>query len=774
MLFNTYLNYNLMKLKINFSFIMSSKLKLIKTLVKRSFALFALIFLIHPAFSQLPTAQQVASQMKVGWNLGNTLEAICSETAWGNPAATQTLINSVKAAGFNTVRIPVSWDCHSSNNVIDAAWIARVKTVVDYCITANMYVIINIHWDNGWLENNVTTSAQASVNVKQQAYWSQIANYFKAYDQRVLFASANEPNVSDATGMSVLLSYHQTFINAVRATGGNNSSRTLIIQGPSTDIEKTNNLMNTMPTDQIASRLMVEVHYYTPWNFCGMTADESWGSMFYYWGNGYHSTTETSRNATWGEESDVERYFGYMKTKFVDKGIPVIIGEFGAIKRSNPSDLSLHLSSRQYYNKYIVSSAMAKGMVPIYWDNGASDFGLFNRSTGAITDQGVVTAIMQGAGGTTIPVTGVSVSPTSASVAVNATTQITATVSPSNATNKTVTWSSSNTGVATVSSTGLVRGVAAGSATITVRTADGGRTATCAVTVTSSGCTPTTITPYVQVNGGSWQQTSSVTVSSGATVKFGPQPVSGGSWSWTGCGTSGTSREQTIYPTSSCTATATYTNASGCKSTQNFNVTVGSSSTYIIVVRARGTSGSESIGLTVGGTQVASWTLTTSLANYSVSTSLGGVINVQFTNDAGGRDVQVDYITVAGATRQAESQATNTGVWQNSRCGGSYSEWLHCNGYISFAAYKSTGEQGDEINRYSEISIYPNPSEGYFEVTGIDEGILQIYNLEGRCLFTKQIDSWKTNVDPQLEAGMYVIKIITPDGKAETRKLIME
>jgi len=177
------------------------------------------LFMSICSFSQLPTATEVASQMKVGWNLGNTLEAICGETAWGNPAATQTLINSVKAAGFNTVRIPVAWDCHSTNNVIDATWMARVKTVVDYCISANMYVILNIHWDNGWLENNVTTSAQSAVNVKQQAYWTQIANTFKTYDQHVLFASANEPNVSDATGMTVLLSYHQTFINAVRATG---------------------------------------------------------------------------------------------------------------------------------------------------------------------------------------------------------------------------------------------------------------------------------------------------------------------------------------------------------------------------------------------------------------------------------------------------------------------------------------------------------------------------------------------------------------------------
>src|SRR5688572_1175917 len=126
------------------------------------------------AWAQLPTAPQVASQMKVGWNLGNTLEAICGENAWGNPNATQSLINSVKAAGFNTVRIPVAWDCHTTNGVIDPNWLARVKTVVDYCINSNLYVIINIHWDGGWLDAHINAQDQASVNAKQNNYWTQI------------------------------------------------------------------------------------------------------------------------------------------------------------------------------------------------------------------------------------------------------------------------------------------------------------------------------------------------------------------------------------------------------------------------------------------------------------------------------------------------------------------------------------------------------------------------------------------------------------------------
>jgi len=367
--------------------------------MKRSITLLAFGLLMSvTVLAQLPTATEVASKMTIGCNIGNTLEVPGGETGWGNPMVSQKFVDGMKAAGFNTVRIPCSWDSHAnaSTHVIAPAWLARVKEVVDYCLKDSMYAIINTHWDSGWLENNVTTTAQASVNVKQKAYWTQIANYFKDYDEHLLFASANEPNVSDATGMTVLLSYHQTFVDAVRATGGNNSSRVLVIQGPSTDIATTNKLMSKMPTDPLANRMIAEIHYYTPWNFCGMEKDETWGKMFYYWGKGYHSTTDVTRNATWGEESDVDKNFGLMKTQFVDKGIPVIIGEFGAMKRTNltGTNLALHLASRQYYYKYVVNSAIKKGLIPFCWDTGA----LFNRNTGAVSDPNTLNGIMLGAG----------------------------------------------------------------------------------------------------------------------------------------------------------------------------------------------------------------------------------------------------------------------------------------------------------------------------------------------------------------------------------------
>lgn len=352
--------------------------------------------------TELPTASTIAGQMKVGWNLGNTLEAIGGETAWGNPKATQEFINGVKAAGFNAVRIPCAWDAHATDGVIDTEWMARVKEVVDYCIAADLYVVLNIHWDNGWLEKHCTEADKDAVNVKQKNYWTQIAATFRDYDEHLLFASANEPDVSDAAGMSVLLSYHQTFVDTVRASGGNNASRTLIVQGPATDIEKTNTLMNALPEDTIENRLMVEVHFYTPYQFCLMTKDADWGKMFYYWGKDHHSSTDATRNATWGEETNVDTLFEQMKTKFVDKGIPVIIGEFGAMKRSLSGDnLTQHLASRVHYYQYCAEAAANRGIILFPWDAGLpyadNTMGLFDRDTGKVVDQDVVDAVVSAA-----------------------------------------------------------------------------------------------------------------------------------------------------------------------------------------------------------------------------------------------------------------------------------------------------------------------------------------------------------------------------------------
>ncbi len=354
-------------------------------------AIVCLLILQVGAFAQLPTPAY-------GWNLGDTLEPPCGEGCWGPPAS-QALINGVANAGFNTIRIPCAWDSHANQSTyqIDPVYLARVKQVVDWCLATNLYVIINDHWDDGWLENNIGTSVDPTINAKMNSYWSQIATNFAGYNNHLLFAGANEPNVSTAAQMSTLMTYYNTFISAVRGTGGSNTSRWLVVQGPSTDIDTTYNLMNTLPADPTPGRLMVEVHYYSPWNFCGLTSDQTWGNMFYFWGQAYHSTVDPSRNATWGEEDYLDAEFQKMTDQFVSQGIPVMIGEFGAMKRTTLSepDLDLHLASRTYFHKYVADSARSHGMSPFFWDTPGAGQSI-DWTTGAVYDPDNVTALTGG------------------------------------------------------------------------------------------------------------------------------------------------------------------------------------------------------------------------------------------------------------------------------------------------------------------------------------------------------------------------------------------
>jgi aryl-phospho-beta-D-glucosidase BglC (GH1 family) len=357
-----------------------------------------LVVLSAAARAQLPTPTY-------GWNLGNTLEPPSGEGTWG-PAATQAIINAVADSGFNTIRLPVAWDSHAnqSTHVIDPAWMARVKQVVDWCYAKNLTVIVNCHWDGGWLENNVTDTVNPTINAKMQSYWTQIATTFAAYDNRLLFAGANEPNCDTAAEWVTLRSYYNTFIGAVRATGGNNATRWLVIQGPNTNIDLTYDLVTTLPTDSATGRLAVEVHYY-PWRWTLMAEDAWWGKMFYFWGQGYHSPTMLDRNSTAEEEAYADEQFQKMATKFVSQGVPVILGEWGAMKRTGYPDLTgteldRHLASRTYYSKYITDKANALGLKPIWWDaggTGSNTMWLFDRSTAAVIDPDNLRALTGGA-----------------------------------------------------------------------------------------------------------------------------------------------------------------------------------------------------------------------------------------------------------------------------------------------------------------------------------------------------------------------------------------
>ena len=344
----------------------------------------------------LPTAKEVQAKMGMGFNVGNSMEVPNNPTLWGNPYPTQALLDSVKAAGFNTVRIPCAWDSHAPGGKITQSWLDSVKTVVDYAMRAGLYTILNIHHEGegGWFQSNIGTSVNSNIDTKMKNYWTQIANQFKNYNERLIFAGANEPgpnvNTWTAQHVSTLMHYYQTFIDAVRATGGNNETRTLIIQGLNTDIDKSvaNAPVSTFPKDKVEGRLMFEVHYYDPYQYTLMTSQQDWGASEpiqpqYYYGD-YQKAGEPKRNAgynAWAGSVDSKlagiehpkEQFAKMKTNYVDKGYPVIVGEFGANVRSpelSGSDLNLHKQGRVQWHKDVVAAAKQYGLTPILWDMG--------------------------------------------------------------------------------------------------------------------------------------------------------------------------------------------------------------------------------------------------------------------------------------------------------------------------------------------------------------------------------------------------------------------
>ena len=371
------------------------------------------------------TATEVAARMAPGWNLGNTMEAgnnannftnkggLNAETYWQDTKTTQSVIDYVKAQGFRSIRIPCAWVMghlsDAATYTIDAQWMARVKEIVDYSLNAGLYVVINQHWDGGWLENNIADKSKMAVNKTiLEAIWKQIANAFKDYDERLLFAGLNEPNAENQAATDNLLEYEQTFIDVVRQTGGNNEKRVLIVQGPSTNIDHTCNYMKTLPDDPAKQRLMVEVHYYAPWQFWGMEHDESWGKVFYYWGAGNH-VSGSQHNATWGEESYVEEELEKMKKQFGDKGIPVYIGEFGANWRTMPAgeNQEKHNSSIQTHYRVVVQKALEKGMIPVIWDTnyrGMPSMTIINRKNLSIYNQYMLDGIHEAMEAVGLPV----------------------------------------------------------------------------------------------------------------------------------------------------------------------------------------------------------------------------------------------------------------------------------------------------------------------------------------------------------------------------------
>ena len=373
-------------------------------MVKKYFPIltFFLIAVLLAVFSSCPTGgnpspriipldadvETFFTEMKIGWNLGNSLDAHNnlnpSETAWGNPTVTQALMTGVAARGFGAVRIPVTWGTKigsAPNYTIDAAYLDRVAAVVGYVTGAGMKAIINIHHDGAdsasWLSvktADLTGTTKTNMDAKFRAVWRQIAEKFEDAGNTLIFEAFNElhdgswgdGNTAQRNRINEL---NQIFVTTVREVGGKNTDRFLVIPGWVTRASVTVSSL-VLPTDPTPNRLIVTFHYYDPYDFTGSNTDAVWGSK--------------AKSNGWANESFVQSTFNSVKNKFYNNGIPVIIGEYGAQIKSNAA-------YRKYYMEYVTKYAHDCGFIPFYWDNagfgtGSEKFGLLDRSNGSAHD----------------------------------------------------------------------------------------------------------------------------------------------------------------------------------------------------------------------------------------------------------------------------------------------------------------------------------------------------------------------------------------------------
>ena len=347
------------------------------------------------------TALEATRLMGNGINLGNTMEAcdnnvgiktntpLSYETHWGQPKTTQAMIDGMKAAGFDTIRIPVAWmtnatHLYEGDYTIDADYMDRVEEVVRYARKAGMYVIINDHWDGGWYGMFGSESAETRA-LAMEAYkgmWQQIAERFRDYSDYLIFESANEElggrfdensplycsdsvvtYLTDDERYALTNEINQTFVDVVRATGGNNATRFLLIAGYSTDIDQTCDDRFQMPKDTVDSKLMVSVHYYDPWSYCGASSAVS--------------------ATKWGKVSDYEYLDQQLEkmTKFTEAGYGVVIGEYGALPCSDglkDNTLAYHTAFLDACTKYDLTNCL--------WDCS----GLYKRVSQTFADDDIL------------------------------------------------------------------------------------------------------------------------------------------------------------------------------------------------------------------------------------------------------------------------------------------------------------------------------------------------------------------------------------------------
>ncbi len=291
--------------------------------------------------------------MGVGWNLGNTLDAHDSETSWGNPYTTQDMIDIVAAKGFKTMRVPVTWQFHLGDGpdyFIESAWLDRVEQIVNYGLKNDMYVIINLHHDEEIIEPSYEKEAESTKILV--AIWKQVANRFIDYGNKLIFETLNEMRVEgsstewsggDTEGRTCINNFHAAAVAAIRATGGNNETRKIML---STYAASTNQAaMDALEIPEGDDNIIVAVHSYTPYAFC---------------------LKEEDPTTTWGTDSDkseVDALFKNIKTTFIDKGYPVVMGEWGSMNNDNDDQRTIHAA-------YYTAAALNVGVCPVVWDDG--------------------------------------------------------------------------------------------------------------------------------------------------------------------------------------------------------------------------------------------------------------------------------------------------------------------------------------------------------------------------------------------------------------------
>jgi aryl-phospho-beta-D-glucosidase BglC (GH1 family) len=347
------------------------------------------------------TSPELLAKLRLGWSIGNSLDVPNGETMWGNPRVTPELLATLAKAGFALARIPVTWAQHmgsAPSYIIDQSWLERVAEVVGFARSAGLYSIINLHHDGadgmkeaGWLslkdaDGKTTEENNAVVRARFVAVWTQIAKYFANQGEELMFESMNEVHdgygKADPRHLEIVNDLNQAFVNLVRASGGNNSKRHLIVPGYNTNIDETLKAFK-VPIDSAKNRLILSVHYYDPYLFALQGKTHTWGSA-------------SPGTDDWGQEDFVVSQFDKLKSRYVDQGVPVIIGEYGATHQRGYEDY------RRYYMEYVTKAAVDRGLVPVYWDNGGrgsggESFALINRNNNSVLYPKVMEAMLRAA-----------------------------------------------------------------------------------------------------------------------------------------------------------------------------------------------------------------------------------------------------------------------------------------------------------------------------------------------------------------------------------------